>query len=469
MAFENDKGEQRIFNEGYQAERRRVVHSIKRILDMDDQSFSLFVNRLNTEEKARYDKELADYQVVCTRMAGRYQQWSSQLLLEAPQIGEAVPLHKHSSLIAGYTNRVASKKVRKLAKLREQYLKGLRSCLRPDEIEQFDTMLQVELPQGGFMPDIAGVQLIYRIDDLYQLAEKAKAFQISSQSKTKAFQISIQSYAGAPVKLLVELEKIASEAAFHEANEILTDLAPDTAQFSEDSLAAKLMLAVALNRAELEDLEYLRFEALATPSLIEMIRALSRRGIMRLPVHMNDQDFGKWLVDYFGGDSLRSDNGIWRPLKNLLVDRFFLRAQKVVDQAVKLDPLNPIEDTNAARKVCFLAIAWSYCTKEPLDPRIPSQKPIDLVSGRPESENTNLLPAVMAYHCRQLISMLYTHQDKELSVDLLEHYRHSNINRRAWRRKLREKQLRGASLARWEALSCKLDSYFKDLIASCPS
>jgi hypothetical protein len=460
MTFENDKGDQRV-KAGFQAERRRAVHSIKRILDMDDQNFSLFVSRLNTEEKARYDQELADYQVVCARMAGRYQQWSSQLLLEAPQIGEAEPLHKHykhSSLIAGYTNLIASRQVRELSTLRKQYLEDLRSCLRPDEIERFDTMLQVKLPPGGFMPDIAGVQLVYRIDDLYHLAAKAKEFQIS-----------IQSHAGAPVKLLVELEKIAAEGAFHEASEILTDLGPDTAQFPEDSLAAKLMLAVALNRAELEDLEYLRFETLATPSLIEMIRALSQRGIMRLPVHMNDQDFGKWLVDYFGGDSLRSDNGTWRPLKNLLVDRFFLRAQRVVAQAAKLDPLSPMEDMNAARKVCFLAIAWSYCTKEPIDPRIPSQKPTDLVSGRPESENTNLLPAVMFYHCRQLNSMLYTHQDKELSVDVLEHYHHSNINRRAWRRKLREKQLRGASLARWEALSCNLDSYFKDLIALCPS
>jgi len=453
--IEDDKGEQRV-KDGFQAERRRTVHSIKRILDMGDQSFSLFVSRLNTEEKARYDQELAQYQVVCTRMAGRYQQWSSQLLLEAPQIGEAVPLHKHSNLIASYTNMDASQKVRKQAKLREQYLEDLRSCLRPDEIERFGTMLQVKLPPDGFMPDIVGVQLIYRIDGLYQLA-------------AKVFEASILSRVGAPVELLVELGKTASEEAFHEASKILKDLSPDTSQFPEDSLAAKLMLAVALNRAELEDLEYLRFEALVTPSLIEMIRALSRRGIMRLPVHMSDQNFGRWLIDYFGGDSLRSDNGTWRPLKGLHVDRFFLRAQRVVDRAVKIDPLNPMEDVNAARKVCFLAIAWSYCTKELLDPRVPSQKPIDLVSGRPESKNTNLLPAVMFYHCRQLNSMLYTHQDKALSADLLEHYHHFNINKRAWRRKLREKQLRGASLARWEALSCNLDSYFQYLINLCPS
>lgn len=453
--IENDKGELRVMD-GFLAERRRAIDSVKRILNMDDQSYLDSVSRLSAIEKAHYDQELAEYQVVCTRMAGRYQQWSSQLLLEARQINEAVPLYKHSSLIAGHTNLDASQKVRTLAKLRGKYLEDLRCCLRPDEIERFDFMLQVELPPDGFMPDIAGVQLIYRIDGLYQLA-------------TKVFEASISSRADAPVELCVELGKAAAEKGFHEASKILKILRADISQFPKDSLAAKLMLAIALNRAELEDLEYLRFEALATPSLIEMIRALSRRGVIRLPVHMNNQDFGKWLVDYFGGDNLRSDNGTWRPLKNLLVDRFFLRSQKVVARAAKLNFLNPMEDVNAALKVCFLVIAWSYCTKEPLDPRIPSQKPIDLVSGRPESENTNLLPAVMYYHCRQLNSMLYTHQDKVLSADLLEHYHHFNINKRAWRRKLLEEQLRGASLAQWEALYRNLDSYFKDLMAQCPS
>jgi hypothetical protein len=452
-----DKGEQRV-RDGFKAERRRAVDTIKRILDMDDQSYLAFVGRLSAEEKALYDQELVEYQeTVCTLMAGRYQQWSSRLLLEAPQIEEAVPLYKHSSLIAGYTNLNASQKVRKLAQMRGQYLEDLRRHLRDDEIKRFGTMLQVELPPGGFMPDIAGVQLIYRIDGLYQLV--AEVFEASIRSRTDA-----------PVELLVELGKTAAEEAFHEASKILKDLGPDTSQFPEDSLAAKLMLAVALNRAELEDLEYLRFEVLSTPSLIEMIRALSRCGIMHLPVHMNDQDFGKWLVGYFGGDSLRSNDRTWRPLKSFLVDRFFLRAQRVVARATKhwADPSRPM-DEHAARKVCFLAIAWSYCTKEPLDIRVSSQKPIDLVSGKPESENTNLLPAVMFYHCRQLNSMLRTHQDKVLSADLLEHYHNFNINKRAWRRELREKQLRGASLARWEVLGRNLDSYFQYLLALCRS
>ena len=142
----NDKEIQKLAD-GELARKGRALQSIKDILGLDDQAYQAFLESLTEVERAT---EVDRYIELCTIMSGIYLQWSSQLLLTAPESKEPKSTYQ-SSLIAPLGAvllntietssdkpipqhlRSAAAQISKLAAAKKRYLSELYSQLRPDE------------------------------------------------------------------------------------------------------------------------------------------------------------------------------------------------------------------------------------------------------------------------------------------------------------------------------------------------
>jgi len=437
------------------ADMRHVGHSIRSILATDKVTYHQLTSHLR-------QGELQGYRDLCTEMLDLEgnRQWLTRLLVASPHPtkGDSAAT-RHSSLLAAYEHRgPLPPRAKELAEYRRKYLDGLKKLLRDTEIRQHRNTLEIGVPyddegnQLGFLPDIGGVQLIYKLDGLFSLCTMVRESHLQQLS------------------LSLEQRMVAAKAAYNaarqEATETLHSWGLTPSGENHDSLAARLMLSTALNRAELEALEYQRMERLATERLVQLIQVLNTQGIEQIPLHLGDREFGEWLVILFGTDHSLAESQLWRRLKPFHPDRLFTRAQEVVRQINDgRSGVVSVRDKRAALNMSALTLAWSYCTKELHDLRVPMSRPLDLVSGNPEQKQ--ILPTMMLYHSRQLASMLMSQQDIGLSAEKLEAYHEVNQAHHGERTRFLNETLRGVSVSEWSAMSEGLDIAFRELVSQC--
>lgn len=447
-----DKGAQKLAD-GERARKGRALQSIKNILGLDAAAYQRFLNDLEEEdERATFDSEVEQYMEVCTVMSGVCLQWSTQLLLEAPQAVVSESTYD-SSLIApmgavllaalreGTSKaipqhlRTAATKISNLANARRRFLEELYSRLRPEEMKDYGDLLKVCSPRLSAMPDLA-------LYETYQRLHLYWKFQM--QSLVKPIEgVPLSEVAAAVAKEYGRVTQICEQA--------LHPLMGAASTSQQDSLAAKLMLASMVNRAEWEALEYERYELAATRSLLKLIEGLHMVGETHVPAQFEREAFKRWLSGQFCTDSFPGE-GEWRALKPQHLDRFYAQAAWVL----QWEEVNFVEhqvDEETLLNMSVLLLTWSYCTREKHDLRVPDVKDYDLVSGREiESEEEVPLTRLMYQH-RQLNTMLKSHQHHELNQQKLKIY--STCNRDARRRQMQfmRSNLRNASLAQWRALT----------------
>lgn len=103
--------------------------------------------------------------------------------------------------------------------------------------------------------------------------------------------------------------------------------------------------------------------------------------------------------------------------------------------------------------MCALHLAWSYCSGEKHDLRVPDIKDFDLVNGREiESGEQVPLTRIMCQQ-RQLNTMLRSHQHYELNPQKLETYTKCNRDGRRQNMKFIRTNLHTLSLAQWKSLT----------------
>lgn len=441
-------------------ERRTARQLLREIIGMDESEYDHYIRALTVDQKIRHEQELVAFQDVCTVMTVGYKQWASQLMLKAPPDKNGFLKSKYSSLVAVYSCQRAAVQselrivLEGLQSQRKRFLELLHEQLRPDEIKRYKSMLEIGFPMDCLMPDIEAVQVVYKLDSLFGLAALVP-------------EAEVRSLKGASIEVVVERGLASSKQAFEIALETLASVVEKQPKQESDSLAAQMMLAAALNRSALEDLEYQRYEMEAAPQLQSLVQMMTDHGVRHLPLHLCDAFFERWLVELFNGEHFIPAGSAWRTLKISQVEHLKKRVNKVIAHALSIwegaEPLNEA----VARKVCLVTLCWSYCTKEQHDLRIPKSKVLDLVSGKPEQSSRMEDPTLVFVHYRYLASLLLSHQDKALSIDMLQAYHKTNMHKRTWRRELRERVLRGASLADWEAVGQGIEKFVEYLKTQC--
>ncbi|MDV7211463.1 hypothetical protein [Azotobacter beijerinckii] len=447
----HDKGAQKVAD-GELARKGRALQSIKNILGLDDAAYQRFIENLTEDERATFDSEVAQYTELCTVMSGVYLQWSSQLLLEAPEIVASESTYD-SSLIAplgavllaamgeGTSKaipqhlRSAASKISKLADARRRFLEELYSQIRPEEKKDYGDLLKVCSPLLSAMPDLALYETYQRLYLYWKFHKQTLVKPVDGVTETEIATVAAKAH--------VRVTQICNQA--------LHPILDASATSQQDSLAVRLMLASMLNRAEWESLEYERYELAATRSLLKLIQGLQTAGETRIPAQLEKEAFKRWLIGQFSTNSFSGEEQ-WRALKPQHLDRFYAQATWIL-QWEEANFVKHQDDEETLLNMCVLHLAWSYCTREKHDLRVPDVKDYDLVSGRAiESEEQVPLTRIM-YQQRQLNTMVRSYQHYELSPQRLEIYSKCNRDGRRQQMHFMRSNLRDASLAQWRALT----------------
>lgn len=445
----HDKAAKKIAD-GELARKGRALQSIKDILGLDDQAHQAFLDGLTEAERNDYDAEVERYMELCTVMSGTYLQWSSQLLLDAPETVASEGAYQ-SSLIAPLGAvllnalakasgnsipqylRNAAEQISRLAEAKRRFLVELFEQLRSDEKEAYRDLLTVCDPLLCAMPELSLYATFYRLDLAWMFRFQLLAKPADGQSEDEFRRTVTQRYQ--------RVTRLSTRA--------LQRLLTPAATGRRDSLAARLMLATMVNRSHWELLEYERYERIATGSLTRLVKGLQTAGYHAIPAWLNKDDFEQWLTHVFATENF-ADEEQWRALKPQHLARFHRQAAWIL-QWERLDFVEHSETEECLLNMCVLHLVWSYCTREKHDLRVPDVKDYDLVSGRDVDREQVPLTRIM-YQQRQLNTMLRSHQHYALDPRKLEMYTESNRDARRQRMHYLRSNLRGVSLAQWRAL-----------------
>lgn len=447
----HNKGTQKIVD-GELARKSRAVQSVKEIFGLDEGAYQAHLDGLSEAERATYETELKAYIETCTIMSGEYLQWSSQLLLAAPEGVESESSYQ-SSLIAPMgavllnaleknTRKSvpqhlhgAAKQIKKLADAKKRFLSELHNHLRDDEKDTYGELLAICDPMLCSMPDLKLYETFQRLI----LAWKFRA------------QLLVRPQNGVPDHMIEDAVAKAYQRTTDLSSNAVQPLLTAAATPTKDSLAARLLLASMVNRSHWELLEYERLEHVATQSLSKLVRGLQEKGSQLIPAYLEKHAFKDWLLKQFSQDSFPGETE-WRALKPNHLARFYSQAAWVL-QWEKLDFVEHPEKEEALLNLCALHLAWSYCTGEKHDLRVPDVKDLDLVNGR-EIEISEQVPLTrIMYQQRQLNTMLRSQQHYELNPQKLEAYTKCNRNGRRQQMRYIRANLHNVSLAQWKSLT----------------
>tara|TARA_R110000868_G_scaffold96949_3_gene266654 strand:+ start:644 stop:2053 length:1410 start_codon:yes stop_codon:yes gene_type:complete len=443
----------------------RVRENILSILDVTEQSYKGLTLGWSQAQKKAYEVEEREYVELCSNMACHYQQWSSNLLLEAPLPGVADD-DRDSSLIAlvgslwsgaAYSAKKSSapqhvrdaiKQVGVLARYRQFYLEALVSQLKTEEKSRFEPLLGIWYPPGGSLPDIKATEMYYRLEGIWQLSASVQEQRLLDVPTSRKYEETLAAYAWTSEYWKTYFE---------------SDL-PVEDDAHPDSLAARLLLSALLNRGRWECAEYERFEILASNSIEKLLISLELLDVHSIPSYREPETFSDWVLEVLGKGSPIAKSE-WRVLKCQHLPRFFSCAEWIVGDLKERD-LNANDlywELREKRNLCVLAMAWSYCNGEKHDPRIPLIKNNFLVGGRKVNAKEELAPTAVLYHRRQIETLYNTKQYLDLSCDNLKLYSRINMSKRFELTAFLEQTLRGRSLAQWEAISRRAAELKSDL------
>lgn len=447
----NDKAAKKLA-EGELARKGRALQSIKEILGLTDETYQAWLNSMTENERATHDAEVERYMVTCTIMSAEYVQWSSQLLLAAPEGMESE--HKYQSSLVAPMGAVllnalemnpgkavpqhlrgAAIQIKRLVDAKQRFLTELHKNLREDEKANYGGLLQICDPLLCAMPDLKLYETFYRLNLAWDLRAKLLVRPQDGVPEHKIDEAVAKAY-----RRTTELSSIALQ------RELKSAATPE-----KDSLAARLMLASMVNRSHWELLEFERMEQIATQSLSKLVRGLQRKGNRLVPAYLEKEAFKEWLIKQFSQDDFPGE-AEWRALKPQHLERFYTQAGWVL-QWEKLDFVEHEEKKEVLLNMCALHLAWSYCTVEKHDLRVPDIKDLDLVNGR-EIESGEQVPLTrIMYQQRQLNTMLRSHQHYALSPHKLETYTKSNRDGRRQNMHYIRSNLHSLSLDQWKSLT----------------
>jgi len=447
----HDKGTQKLAD-GELARKSRAVQSLREILGLDEGAYQAHLDSLNEAERATYETELKEYIETCTIMSGEYLQWASQLLLAAPESVESESsnqssliaplgaillnaLEKNNGLAVPQHLRSAAAQIEKLVDAKRRFLTELQRHLRDDERELYGGLLEVCDPLLCSMPDLKLYETYQNLITAWKLLS-----QLLIRPQSGASDHKVEAAANKAHKRTTELSSNA-----------LRPLLDAAATPKKDSLAARLLLASMVNRSHWELLEYERLEQIATLSLSKLVRGLKQKGNQRIPARLEKAAFKDWLIMQFSQDKFPGEEA-WRPLKPKHLERFYFQATWVLEWE-KLDFVEHREKETDLLNMCTLHLAWSYCTREKHDLRVPDVKDLDLVNGR-EIETDEQVPLTrIMYQQRQLNTMLRSHQHFQLNPQKLETYTKCNRDCRRQQMHYIRSNLHNLSLAQWKSLT----------------
>lgn len=447
----SDKGQDRL-NDGFLARKDRALQSIQEILGLDKQAYQDCLDGMTPEERSTHDEEVGQYMKLCTIMYGEHKQWSSQLLLGAPENAVARSVNQ-SSMISGLGAilldelkkpsgravpqhlRKAGEKIEKLATAKRRFLDELYKQLRSDEQEIYGDLLKSCNPLLCAMPDLALYETFGRVDLAWRFRS---GLMIRPQPSVP--ESGLQS-------VIARLHKLVSELS----SQALSPILARSITQKKDSLAAKIMLATLVNRSHWEFLELERFEEIATQSLLRLVISLKHSGHEKIPATETRENFKLWLVNTFCVDSY-PDEEAWRGLKPKHIERFYKQANWIL-RWEKLDFVKHQDTEQALLNLCVLGMTWSYCTHEKHDVRVPDVKDYDLVSGR-DVERGELVPLTrIMYQQRQLNILARSQQHFALSERKLEIQSACSKIGRQERMDYIRSNLKNTSLAQWRGLT----------------
>lgn len=442
----NDKGRERLAK-GFLARKDRALQSIQEILGLDKQTYQGWLDGMTPEERSTHDDEVGQYMELCTIMYAVHPQWSSQLLLAAPEvtpgkeqasyigplgkflegaIKEGKPLAQHL--------RYASDHISKLNEARRRFLVELLNQLRPHERVKYGDLLATCEAMLSALPNIKLGETVehldlcwkFRYEDINGLLKHVPVYDVRAEAEWRHQRVTAKS----------------REAV----GRILKDVEP-----SKDSLAAKLMLASMLNRYHWEFLELERYEEIAVPSLLRMIEGLRAAGVNRVPVDLDEENFRAWLMDCFSGTSFGEEQA-WRSLKVMHLDRAYDQAKWIMSWE-RIDFIKHQVTESELQNMCVLNLVWSYCSREKHDIRIADIKDYDLVNMREIPSGEQVPLTRIKYQQRQLNTMLCSLQHEALDPEKVWSHTDNNKDLRTHRMQFIRSYFKSCTLSEWKALS----------------
>ncbi|WP_095151285.1 hypothetical protein [Pseudomonas sp. Irchel s3b5] len=442
-----DKGAAKLAR-GELARKGRALQSIKNILGFTDHGYQAWLNSMTEKERATHGAEVEQYLKVCTIMSAELVQWSTQLLLEAPEVADG---NDQSSFIGplgafllgaikdgkplAQNLRKAAEQIGDMARGRKRFLDELYSQLRPDERTKFGDLLGACTFPLSSLPEIK----LWKPLDWLDLSWKNRHQDMVDRLR----------HLSAPL-MFAQIQAMPPRVTQRTTRAVCHIL--EGSEVSNDSLAARLLLASMVNRYHWEMLEYERYEDTAVRSLLRLVMGLRAAGRHRIPAELSQDVFKEWLTSQFSGEFF-ADEQEWRPLKAVHISRIYAQAEWILGWE-RIDFVEHEASETVLLNMCALTLAWSYCTLEKHDIRVPDVKNYDLVNLR-EIEHAEQVPLTrIKYQQRQLHTLLGC-QD-QLNPLLIEVRSAHNRELRRQRMQFIRSNFRGISLAQWRTLSIRV-------------
>ncbi len=437
--------EEKLPDSGQLAEPRRVRESIRNTLSLDERAAKELIRRLP-------EGEFKGYQDVCTVMSKKHKQWSRILLLELPfENLSGENLSPNSSLKAAYPLDNSPDEIFNQATLRAEYLNLLYNEVPSSEKECYSHLLALKNMPKGLPADAMAALTIYEIDQLFHDAfhEQERRFQDENGLEVTP-----------PIQGVRPLAEFVGSRVFDFVASVLAEV-PSGAP---DSLAARLILNAALNRAILEVDEHQRLSNEATVTLCRLLAFLKAALPEGIPPVESASDVSQVLLNVFGGPAPASEGARWRSLDEPVLGKILMRSTGLLKyfcanrsngheadfRIVHLTPANLL--------MMSLTVSWVYCTAEKLDVGVSGLKnrSVEIMGGRAKEEDIVLPAAVTAFHCRLYGHLFYSGQLNQLNPMSLNAYQAGFSHKRNQKRRIYIELLKQASLAQWSALAGRL-------------
>jgi len=353
---------------------RKIRLSVRRTLGWDTPAYTRYLRSMPVAERRLV---LNRYGEVCAAMAGRYRQWSSNLMLEWDGSSDK------SSYLAAYARKATPAPVQELAQHRLQYLDLLYARLPFHERKVYGELLSPGYLVSGAMPDIPAAYVLYKVQDLIQREQ----YEVSENVVWMQAMGLLPACANATDIVVGHVGKALGEGL-------------EPAVENTDSLLARLMLNTVVNRFCLELAELSRLCGQAAREMTALVRHL------RLV-------FGPFLPNVANLDQVRQvvttamaqpATANWRPFKGQALDHIMARACACADT----DNLMAQSPEAAPFRwhyvlLTALGVAWSYCSNDKYDTRLvlDNHRTSDVISGRAPENAEAYPPGLMLYHQRQ--------------------------------------------------------------------
>jgi hypothetical protein len=445
----SDKGQERLA-QGYLARKDRAVQSIQEILGLDKQAYQNWLDSMTADDRSTHDEEVGRYMELCTIMYALHPQWSSQLLLAAPEVTPGKDQSSYIGPLGAFLQgairdgkplaqhlRDAADQISKLNDARRRFLVELYDQLRSEERRDYGDLLGDCEPTLSTLPNIKLWDTLERLDlcwkfryeEIIELLQHVPVFDRMKDAKWKHQRVTEKS----------------NKAVRH----ILKNV-----QASSDSLAAKLMLASMVNRYHWEFLELERFEDIAVPSLLRLVEGLRLAGVDRVPADLEENAFRGWMMDRLSCPAFGNEQA-WRPLKPVHLDRVYAQAKWILTWE-RIDFVEHEATENELQNICALNLAWSYCTREKHDIRIADIKDYDLVNLREIQTGEQVPLTRIKYQQRQLNTMLRSLQHEALDPEKIRMQTESNRDLRTHRMQFVRSNFKDTTLSQWKTLSTEV-------------